>query len=87
MEVWGAIGVSKGSHVLKMASPTSRLDLLKAEDPLTMGLASCHSLTHINGELIGDPLDLQMFQATKWVRLAYFIVLETLLISATLIRL
>ena len=31
-----------------------------------LGLASCHSLTHINGELAGDPLDLKMFQFTKW---------------------
>ena len=29
-------------------------------------MASCHSLTHINGELAGDPLDLKMFEFTKW---------------------
>ena len=31
------------------------------------GLASCHSITYVNGELIGDPLDVKMFQATGWV--------------------
>lgn len=29
-------------------------------------MASCHSLTFVNNKLIGDPLDLKMFEATKW---------------------
>ncbi|XP_022090368.1 probable cation-transporting ATPase 13A3 [Acanthaster planci] len=29
-------------------------------------MATCHSLTIINGELSGDPIDLKMFQATGW---------------------
>ncbi|CAG7728857.1 unnamed protein product [Allacma fusca] len=28
--------------------------------------ASCHSLTYINGQLIGDPLDVKMFVSTAW---------------------
>jgi len=32
-------------------------------------MATCHSLTWIDGELSGDPLDLKMFEATSWVRL------------------
>ena len=27
-------------------------------------MAACHSLTYIDGELSGDPLDLKMFEAT-----------------------
>ncbi|CAB4059167.1 ATP13A2 [Lepeophtheirus salmonis] len=30
-------------------------------------LATCHSLTLINGELAGDPLDVKMFEATGWL--------------------
>ncbi|XP_074545231.1 polyamine-transporting ATPase 13A3-like isoform X2 [Halichoeres trimaculatus] len=30
-------------------------------------MASCHSLTKIEGELSGDPLDLKMFGATGWI--------------------
>ena len=30
-------------------------------------MATCHSLTKIEGELSGDPLDLKMFTATGWV--------------------
>jgi cation-transporting ATPase 13A2 len=29
-------------------------------------MATCHSLTFIQEELMGDPLDLKMFQSTKW---------------------
>ncbi|XP_048484806.1 polyamine-transporting ATPase 13A3 isoform X7 [Plutella xylostella] len=35
--------------------------------PLIQALASCHSLTSIEGKLTGDPLDLKMFEFTKWV--------------------
>lgn len=31
-------------------------------------MAACHSLTKIEGEVSGDPLDLKMFSATGWVR-------------------
>ena len=30
-------------------------------------MGSCHQITYVKGELIGDPLDVRMFQATKWV--------------------
>uniref|UniRef100_A0A8C2XDC3 Polyamine-transporting ATPase 13A3 n=1 Tax=Cyclopterus lumpus TaxID=8103 RepID=A0A8C2XDC3_CYCLU len=31
------------------------------------GMATCHSLTKIEGVLSGDPLDLKMFSATGWI--------------------
>ncbi|XP_044255627.1 polyamine-transporting ATPase 13A3-like isoform X1 [Tribolium madens] len=34
---------------------------------LVQAMATCHSLTQIDGELTGDPLDLSMFQFTKWI--------------------
>lgn len=30
-------------------------------------MASCHSITYVNKELIGDPLDVKMFESTQWV--------------------
>jgi hypothetical protein len=30
-------------------------------------MASCHSLTTVNNELIGDPLDIKMFETTKYI--------------------
>ncbi|XP_065319857.1 polyamine-transporting ATPase 13A3-like isoform X2 [Gordionus sp. m RMFG-2023] len=34
---------------------------------LLYSMACCHSLTLIDGEVCGDPLELKMFQSTKWV--------------------
>ncbi|KAG9288647.1 hypothetical protein G9A89_006748 [Geosiphon pyriformis] len=34
---------------------------------LAYAMATCHSLKLVNGELIGDPLDLKMFEFTRWV--------------------
>jgi len=43
--------------------------VIGAEDlktPLVHALATCHGLKAVNGEIIGDPLDLRMFQFTGW---------------------
>jgi cation-transporting P-type ATPase 13A2 len=29
-------------------------------------MATCHSLRVVDGELVGDPLDLKMFEFTRW---------------------
>ena len=39
-----------------------------SKGPLLEAMATCHSLTIIEGHLTGDPLDLIMFEATDWVR-------------------
>jgi cation-transporting ATPase 13A2 len=36
-------------------------------DVFVCGLVSCHSLTIIDKQIMGDPLDLKMFESTKWV--------------------
>lgn len=48
------------------------LSLLDVKSPLIATMATCHSLTHIQGSLAGDPLDLSMFNATKWVSIINF---------------
>lgn len=40
---------------------------LLSRGPLLYAMATCHSLTRIDGVLSGDPLDMKMFAATKWV--------------------
>ncbi|OMJ12100.1 putative cation-transporting ATPase [Smittium culicis] len=32
----------------------------------TLGLASCHSVSELDGELIGNPVDIEMFKNTGW---------------------
>ncbi|XP_071946227.1 polyamine-transporting ATPase 13A3-like isoform X2 [Antedon mediterranea] len=48
------------------------LPLIQHADELPRGpflacMAACHSLTIIEGQITGDPLDLKMFEATKWI--------------------
>jgi cation-transporting ATPase 13A3/4/5 len=33
---------------------------------LNEAMACCHSITYVDGHLIGDPLEIKMFQSTKW---------------------
>ena len=34
---------------------------------LAEAMASCTAITYVNDKLVGDPLDVQMFEATGWV--------------------
>jgi len=43
------------------------IDLMEKDDPMLVAMATCHSLTIIDGQLAGDPMDLKMFEATGWV--------------------
>mmetsp|Transcript_20060 Transcript_20060/g.33425 ORF Transcript_20060/g.33425 Transcript_20060/m.33425 type:complete len:1211 (-) Transcript_20060:355-3987(-) len=42
-------------------------DISQVSPPLLHILAACHSITEVQGELVGDPLDLIMFNAVQWV--------------------
>ncbi|KAF9390490.1 hypothetical protein BGX21_011470 [Mortierella sp. AD011] len=35
--------------------------------PMLFAMTTCHSVKSVNGELIGDPLDLKMFDFTQWI--------------------
>ncbi|XP_015781531.1 probable cation-transporting ATPase 13A3 isoform X2 [Tetranychus urticae] len=61
------------SEIIPVDTGTLRLTIpIRDPSQLTYGpilncLATCHSLTIIGDNMVGDPLDLKMFQATKWV--------------------
>jgi hypothetical protein len=40
---------------------------LAPSSAVAAAMATCHSLTVIDGKLSGDPLDLSMFNAINWV--------------------
>ncbi|XP_071515719.1 polyamine-transporting ATPase 13A3-like isoform X8 [Panulirus ornatus] len=63
LEVWGVLGI-EGS---KLGPPIMNVSSIHYTSPLVAALATCHSLTYLNGQLTGDPLDVKMFEATKWV--------------------
>lgn len=46
---------------MKDAFPNSKIE------PILFAMTTCHSLKLVSNELIGDPLDLKMFQFTKWI--------------------
>ncbi|KAG0083097.1 hypothetical protein BGZ92_011085, partial [Podila epicladia] len=41
--------------------------LLERCMPLLFAMTTCHSVKSLNGDLIGDPLDLKMFEFTQWI--------------------
>ncbi len=46
---------------------------LNIRGQLMAAMATCHSLTKIDGEINGDPLDLIMFNATNWVSTRFYV--------------
>ncbi|KAI1367396.1 hypothetical protein F5Y08DRAFT_298411 [Xylaria arbuscula] len=46
------------------ASPGDKFDISRAA---LFTMATCHSLRSVDGELVGDPLDLKMFEFTGWL--------------------
>ncbi|CAJ0955301.1 unnamed protein product, partial [Mesorhabditis belari] len=39
---------------------------LPQDGEMAAGIATCHSLTRIGGKLLGDPIDLLLFESTAW---------------------
>lgn len=52
-------------HVGEMQSAVSTI--MEKSMPLLFAMTTCHSVKSLNGELIGDPLDLKMFEFTEWI--------------------
>ncbi|GLV38282.1 anne boleyn [Carabus blaptoides fortunei] len=62
LDMWGVVPVKDG--VLGEAIKDARS--LPERSPLLLGMVSCHSLTIIENQLSGDPLDVKMFESTGW---------------------
>uniref|UniRef100_A0A4W6FJ26 ATPase 13A3 n=1 Tax=Lates calcarifer TaxID=8187 RepID=A0A4W6FJ26_LATCA len=65
LDLWGIQRIEDGSFS-PPESEAAKESLVNSAFVACM--ATCHSLTKIEGELSGDPLDLKMFSATGWVR-------------------
>ncbi|KAL3321032.1 hypothetical protein Ciccas_000270 [Cichlidogyrus casuarinus] len=64
LDMWGVVPLDETGS--RFSEPLSDVKLKLISGPLMETMTSCHSLTVINGELSGDPLDLKMFQSTNW---------------------
>ncbi|XP_064459602.1 polyamine-transporting ATPase 13A3-like isoform X2 [Ornithodoros turicata] len=63
LDLFGVVPASGGKFHKEHRDPRE----LATDSQFLMGMATCHSLTMIDGQLSGDPLDLKMFEATDWV--------------------
>lgn len=61
LDMWGVVSVS----LKKFQLPVKDITSLPLNEVL-IGMVTCHSITIIEGQLIGDPLDLKMFESTGW---------------------
>lgn len=57
---------SRFSEVHSDVSEVPTTGGLHGKTPLLYALATCHALKLIDGEVIGDPLDIKMFEYTGW---------------------
>ncbi|GAB6027041.1 hypothetical protein CHUAL_013769 [Chamberlinius hualienensis] len=64
LDMWGVVPSNNGSFQPLERNPSS----LHLPSSLLSAMATCHSLSMINGQLIGDPLDLKTFESTQWVQ-------------------
>lgn len=51
----------------EFSDPVSDPQQLPTSSNLLRGMATCHSLTYIKGNIVGDTLDMKMFESTGWV--------------------
>lgn len=58
-------GVVPKSQTNTLQIPFNNIERLPF-DHLLFGMVTCHSITLMNGEMKGDPLDLKMFESTAW---------------------
>lgn len=63
LDLWGVVPAAGGKFQEPVADPSQ----LPWDSQLLQGMATCHSITVIDQQLSGDPLDLKMFEATNWV--------------------
>lgn len=61
--MWGVVPTSSTNLFQIPLRDVERLNF----DHLLYGMATCHSITFMSGELKGDPLDLKMFESTGWI--------------------
>merc|ERR1712131_319439 len=63
LDFWGLLSGEDLNSDSILKNPKEELP---NSSPLKHCMAACHSLTTIDGEFIGDPLDIKMFENTGW---------------------
>ncbi|KAJ2955419.1 hypothetical protein NQZ79_g8580 [Umbelopsis isabellina] len=58
-----------GNHRAESRDPAFGEHIIEVKDIprlMQVGTASCHAVTTLNGQFIGNPVDIEMFRASKW---------------------
>ena len=76
MDMWGVVAANRGMSSLgsdeseeeeaEWCQTVHEMRSLPKESLMLLGMASCHELNIIEGEMRGDPLDEKMFSSTGW---------------------
>ena len=67
LDMWGVLPLEQGVFKPVVHTPTD----MNPHSHMTSAMATCHSLTIINHEITGDPLDLKMFNSINFVRIKF----------------
>lgn len=62
LDMWGVIPAENQSF----QTPIRDITKLDADSIVLASMTTCHSLIVIDGDINGDPLDIKMFESTKW---------------------
>lgn len=63
LDMWGVVPKSATNQFQIPIKEIGRLPC----DKFLFGMVTCHSITVMNGKIMGDPLDLKMFESTGWI--------------------
>jgi magnesium-transporting ATPase (P-type) len=63
LDMWGVVPIE--DH--RIEKPIKDINTMAKDSLLFQGMLTCHSLTLIDNELCGDPLDIKMFESTGWI--------------------
>ncbi|KAL9877146.1 polyamine-transporting ATPase 13A3-like isoform 2-T10 [Glossina fuscipes fuscipes] len=63
LDMWGVVPKSATNQ---FQIPIKQIERLPC-DKFLFGMVTCHSITVMNGKIMGDPLDLKMFESTGWI--------------------
>uniref|UniRef100_A0A182PWE6 Cation-transporting ATPase n=1 Tax=Anopheles epiroticus TaxID=199890 RepID=A0A182PWE6_9DIPT len=64
LDMWGVLPKDSTNS---FQIPLKDIGRLPMSDHLLFGMVTCHSITFVNGEMRGDPLDLKIFESTGWI--------------------
>ena len=63
LDMWGVVPIENTTFQPAVRNPSE----LPLTGRMATAMATCHSLTIIDNEITGDPLDLKMFNSINWV--------------------